>query len=87
MATYVSKVTTAGQVTIPKKIREGLDIDDEDLLEFAMFGDAVLIRKLKASKAKLDAIRAKVRRTGLTRERVNEIVEEVRKEIWQERWG
>jgi AbrB family looped-hinge helix DNA binding protein len=86
MSTYVSKVTTAGQVTIPKKIREGLDIDDEDLLEFAMFGDAVLMRKLKASKAKLDAIRAKVRRLGLTRERVNEIVEEVRKERWKEQW-
>ena len=85
MATYVSKVTTAGQVTIPKKIREGLDIDDEDLVEFTKVGDAVLIRKLKASKAKLDAIRAKGRRMGLTRERVNEIVEEVRKEIWQER--
>jgi AbrB family looped-hinge helix DNA binding protein len=87
MATYVSKVTTAGQITIPKKIREGLDIDEEDLVEFTQVGDAFLMRKLKASKAKLDAIRANVRRTGLTRERVNEIVEEVRKEIWKERWG
>ncbi len=82
MATYVSKVTSAGQITIPKKIREGLNISDEDLVEFTKVGDAVLMRKMMASKARLDAIRAKIRRTGLTRERVNEIVEEVREEIW-----
>ncbi len=84
MTTYVCKVTTAGQVTIPKKIREGLHIHDEDLVEFIEIGDAVFMRKMKASRARLDAIRAKVRRTGLTRKRVNEIVEEVREEMWLE---
>ncbi len=80
MATYVSKVTTAGQITIPKKIREVLDIGEEDLVEFTQVGDAVLIQRLKASQAKLDAIRAKIRRMGMTRERAMEIVEEVRRE-------
>jgi len=80
MATYVSKVTTAGQITIPKKIREVLDIGEEDLVEFTQIGDAVFIQRLKASQAKLDAIRAKIRRMGMTRERAMEIVEEVRRE-------
>lgn len=79
MATYVSKVTSAGQITIPKKIREVLEIGDEDLVEFTEIGEAVLIQKLRASKAKVDAIRAKIRRMGMTRERAMEIVEEVRK--------
>ena len=86
MATYVSKVTTAGQITIPKNIREVLELSEEDLVEFRQIGDAVLMQKMKASQSSLKAIRAKIRRMGMTRERVEEIVEEVRKEMWRERW-
>lgn len=87
MVTYVSKVTSAGQITIPKKVREMLELGEEDLVEFKEVGDAILMRKMKASQARLDAIRAKVRRMGMTRERVEQIVEEVRKEMWKERHG
>ncbi len=79
MATYVSKVTSAGQITIPKKVREVLELSEEDLVEFRQIGDAVLMQKMKANRVKLDAIRAKIRRLGMTRERAMEIVEEVRK--------
>lgn len=78
MTTYVSKVTSAGQVTIPKDVREALDLDDNDYVEFARVGAAVLLRKLRASEDRVAAIRAKVRRSGLTRERVDRIVEETR---------
>ena len=81
MATYVSKVTSAGQVTIPKRVREALDLDEEDFVEFARVGTAVLIRKLRARQDRVAAIRAKVRRSGLTRERVDRIVEETREEM------
>ncbi|MEE9116316.1 MAG: AbrB/MazE/SpoVT family DNA-binding domain-containing protein [Thermoplasmata archaeon] len=86
MATYVGKVTSAGQITIPKKVREVLELSEEDLVEFRQIGDAVLMQKMKVSKSSLKAIRAKIRRMGMTRERVEEIVEEVRKEMWSERW-
>jgi AbrB family looped-hinge helix DNA binding protein len=86
MATYVSKVTTAGQITIPKKVREVLELSEEDLVEFRQIGDAMLMQKMRASQSSLKAIRAKIRRLGMTRERVEEIVEEVRKERWKERW-
>lgn len=79
MATYVGKVTSAGQITIPKKVREVLELSEEDLVEFRQIGDAVLMQKMKANRVKLDAIRAKIRRMGMTRERAMEIVEEVRK--------
>jgi AbrB family looped-hinge helix DNA binding protein len=85
MATYVSKVTSAGQITIPKKVREVLDLSEEDLVEFKEIGNAVLMQKMKASQARLDALRAKIRRTGMTRERAMEIVEEVREEMWRGR--
>ncbi len=85
MATYVSKVTSAGQVTIPKHVREALELDDQDFVEFARVGTAVLIRKLRARQDRVAAIRASVRRSGLTRERVDRIVEETREEMRRRR--
>lgn len=85
MATYVGKVTSAGQITIPKKVREVLELSEEDLVEFRQIGDAMLMQKMRASQSSLKAIRAKIKRMGMTRERVDEIVEEVRKERWKER--
>ncbi|MGI0149437.1 MAG: AbrB/MazE/SpoVT family DNA-binding domain-containing protein, partial [Thermoplasmata archaeon] len=81
MATYVSKVTSAGQVTIPKRVREALGLDDEDIVEFTRVGTAVLIRKLRARRDRVAAIRAKIRRSGMTRERTEQIVEETRQEM------
>jgi len=85
MATYVSKVTSAGQVTIPKRVREALDLDEEDFVEFARVGNAVLIRKLRARQDRVAAIRAKIRRSGLTRERVDRIVEQTREDMRRRR--
>ena len=85
MATYVSKVTSAGQVTIPKDVREALDLDDDDYVEFSRVGSAVLLRKLRAGEDRVAAIRAKVGRSGLTRERVDRIVEETREEMRRKR--
>lgn len=85
MATYVSKVTSAGQITIPKRVREALDLDEEDFVEFAHIGTAVLIRKLRARQDRISAIRTKIRRSGLTRERVDRIVEETREEMRRKR--
>jgi len=85
METYVSKVTTAGQVTIPKKVRDALDLDDEDFVEFARVGNAILLRKLQARRDKVQGIREKIRRSGLTRTRVEAIVKETRKEMWRRR--
>ena len=85
MATYVSKVTSAGQVTIPKDVREALNLDDDDYVEFARVGAAVIVRKLRAREDRVSLIRAKVRRSGLTRERVDRIVEETREEMRRKR--
>lgn len=85
MSSYVSKVTSAGQTTIPKALREALGLDEEDFVEFTQIGDAVLMQKLKASRGKVDAIRKKVRRSGMTRERVEAIVEDTRERLWRQK--
>jgi len=85
MSSYVSKVTQAGQITIPKSIRESLGLGDADFVEFTQVGDAILMQKLKASKGKVDAIRRKIRRSGMTKERVEAIVEETRGRLYRTR--
>jgi len=85
VATYISKVTSAGQITIPKKVRETLRLSDNDFVEFSEIGGAVMIQKLKARRDKVRKIRARIKRSGLTKERVEAIVEETREELWRNR--
>lgn len=40
------KVTQNGRVTIPKHLRNALDISDDTEIEFERRGDAILIRKV-----------------------------------------
>ena len=46
---YVSKVTSAGQISLPKALREILGIE-EDYVIIEPFGDALLLRKIKSMK-------------------------------------
>jgi len=46
----VSSVTSKGQVTIPKEVRETLGISEGDKVIFFMDGDKAVIRKVKDEK-------------------------------------
>lgn len=45
----IAKVTSKGQTTIPKAVRERLDIHAGDLLRFAVEGDRAVITKIAAA--------------------------------------
>jgi AbrB family looped-hinge helix DNA binding protein len=81
---YVSKLTSAGQLTIPKKIRKRLGLQASSLLVLDEVGDVILLRRFEADQATLRLLRSKLRKTGLTRTRVNEIVERERAKLWKE---
>lgn len=81
---YVSKLTSAGQLTIPKEIRQRLGLQASSLIVLDEVGDVVLLRRFEADQATLRLLRNKLRKTGLTRTRVNEIVERERAKIWKE---
>src|SRR5439155_7079869 len=44
---YISKVTTAGQLTLPKKIRKALGLGGPDYVEVALVGRTAVIRRLR----------------------------------------
>ena len=80
METYVSKVTSAGQLTLPKRIRKALGLGGRDYVEVALVGRTAVIRRLREDEEFLESISKKVKKTGLTRARMQELLDEVKKE-------
>ena len=82
---YVSKVTSAGQLTLPKKVRQELGLEGVEYVEVAIVGRAAVIRRLRDEDEVLRAIRQKVRKSGLTRARVDELVGDAKRRAWAKR--
>lgn len=51
-----STLTTRGQTTIPKSIRDALDLQPGDRLEFTLQGDRVVLRRAEADLSALDGM-------------------------------
>lgn len=80
---YVCKVTSVGQITLPKEIREELDVGEEDFVILEKIGETYFLRKVGAEKSVLKKIRAKVKKSGITKEKLAEILEEVSEDVWR----
>jgi antitoxin PrlF len=46
MKKLTSTITSKGQITVPKKVRESLDIREGDMLIFELADDRAVIRKI-----------------------------------------
>lgn len=86
MDSYISKVTSAGQLTLPKRIRKALGLEGSEYVEVALVGGAAVIRRLREDDAVLEAIRRKVKKSGLTRARVEDLVGEAARKAWKKRY-
>ncbi len=86
VAFYV-KVTSAGKLTLPKKVREGLGLRGSGYVRVALLGKAVVIRRVYPEDKFFDDLRAKVKRVGLTRARMRELVDEAGREAWRKHHG
>ena len=68
------RLTTKGQVTIPQDIRDRLGLLPHCEVEFDIVGDSVRIRKARGSKARGQAIVARLRgstwKPGLTTDQI-----------------
>lgn len=84
---YVCKVTSVGQITLPKEVRGELELGGEDFVVLEKVGETYFIRKVGAEKATLRKIRAKVKKSGITREKLDELMGEAAKEVWSKTYG
>jgi AbrB family looped-hinge helix DNA binding protein len=81
---YVCKVTSVGQITLPKEVRENLGVTEDDYIVVEKIGETYFIKKLQGEKQLLANVRAKVKKSGVTRERLQEIVKEETQAVWEE---
>ena len=82
---YVVKVSSVGQVTLPKEVREELGINRDDYVVIEKIGRTYFIKKLDGDKDLLERIRERVKKSGITRERLEEIVEGESRDAWEKR--
>lgn len=83
----LSRVSVKGQVTVPKAIRERLNLREGDRVAFLEERGQVILTKASvvALRDLQDAIRAEADAQGVTEEELLRELERVREEGWPER--
>ena len=83
----VSRISSKGQVTIPKSIRELLNLNEGDRVAFIEDDGKVVITKasLIALRELQDALSKEAQEKGITEEDLLKELEVVREEMWNER--
>lgn len=80
---YVCKVTSVGQITLPKEVRKEMEVGGADFVILERVGETYFLRKVGVEKAILNRVRAKVKKSGITREKLAEVLEEVSEGAWR----
>jgi len=75
-----STLTSRGQTTIPKPIREALSLQPGDRVEFTLEGDRVLLRRAGADLSSLDGMLGHLGREPVSIEDMNEAIQEAASE-------
>lgn len=83
----VSRVTSKGQITIPKAVRERLNLTEGDKVAFIEKDGNIVITKssIIALREFLDSMSAEAQAKGITEEELLNDLEQVREEMWNER--
>jgi AbrB family looped-hinge helix DNA binding protein len=81
---YVSKVTSAGQISLPKALREALGIE-EDYIVIEPIGDALLLRKIKSMKEEIyEYFEKDAKIKGITKEKLEKALKKSSRKILKE---
>jgi AbrB family looped-hinge helix DNA binding protein len=80
MKSYVSKVTKAGQISIPKEIRDRLALTDEEYVVIEQLGSLLVIKKLESNLQDVEAyFELLAREKRITPQKVVDAVRDVRR--------
>ncbi|HHW58266.1 MAG TPA: AbrB/MazE/SpoVT family DNA-binding domain-containing protein [Clostridia bacterium] len=84
----LAKVTTRGQITIPKEIRKKLNLKEGDKVVFIEENGKIVIENsaMFALRQIQNEFKGEAEKAGLKNEQeVVDLVKEIRKEMWEER--
>jgi AbrB family looped-hinge helix DNA binding protein len=80
MVKTVSKVTKAGQITIPKELRRALKLTGDDYVVIERLGNILLVKKMGSTIQDLEAhFEQLAQAKGLTPEKVLDAVKDIRR--------
>lgn len=89
-AGYRMKISSKGQVVIPKKIRERLGLQAGDELSFQLLNDSTVAAE-KVEATSFEIAMARIRRhldeLGVTEADLEQALEEVKHDLYEERYG
>ncbi|MFB5269575.1 AbrB/MazE/SpoVT family DNA-binding domain-containing protein [Paenibacillus enshidis] len=85
----VSRISSKGQVTIPKSIRDALNLSEGDRVAFVQDEGKVIITKasLLALRELQDALSKDAKEHSISEQDVLDELKRVREELWNERQG
>ncbi|MDQ6677369.1 MAG: AbrB/MazE/SpoVT family DNA-binding domain-containing protein [Acidobacteriota bacterium] len=80
MITTASTVTSKGQITVPKRVRERLGLKAGDSLEFVTDGDRTFVRPLRNRENPFLKLRGMIKGAFKNQEEINAWVADMRSE-------
>ena len=86
--TVLGEVKARGQLTIPKKIREAIHIEEGQVVSIIPVGDSIIItpKRIELDEARRE-IRKLLRASGLSAEEVLEGLKEEREKLYKDMYG
>jgi len=84
----LARISSKGQITIPKEVRKKLNLKEGDKVLFVEENGKVVIANASymAFKEIQQAMQGEAERQGISSEEdVNKLIKEVRKEMWEEK--
>jgi AbrB family looped-hinge helix DNA binding protein len=84
---YVSKVTSAGQISLPKELRVAMGIE-EDYIVIEPFGDALILRKVKTLRDEIFGYFEKeASAKGITKEQLEKAIKKSGRKILKDAYN
>jgi len=84
---YVSKVTSAGQISLPKEIRAMFGLSSGEYVSLEPKENTLVLQKINGASDPLEHFRQEAARKGITRAQVARAIKSVRAELVKERYG
>ncbi|PKP56038.1 MAG: hypothetical protein CVT89_06950 [Candidatus Altiarchaeales archaeon HGW-Altiarchaeales-2] len=81
---YLTKVTSKGQLTLPKEIRKVLALNRNSYLAVDEVGEYILMKKISANPDEItDIFQEQVRERKVTKEELIKTLTEIQRKKWQ----
>ncbi|MBN2517736.1 MAG: AbrB/MazE/SpoVT family DNA-binding domain-containing protein [Candidatus Altiarchaeota archaeon] len=84
---YVSKITKAGQISLPKELRAKMGLREAEYVSMEPQGEAIVLQKVRQSYEAPDYFKSEAKREGITRQDVQKAIDNVRSTLAKERYG